>query len=59
LPGTRRKNQLSNRGYDITFSAGVVDIDLDVMSIIDNVLDVADTVMYENKAQKIDAPKSS
>ncbi len=45
------RNNQSNCGYDITFSSGVVEIDLETTCTIDNLLDLADIIMYENKAQ--------
>ena len=42
-------NLQSNRGYNIEFCSGVIDLDLDKPCTIDDLLDQADIVMYENK----------
>jgi diguanylate cyclase (GGDEF)-like protein len=42
-------NVQSNRGYNIEFCSGVIDLELDKPCTIDGLLDRADIMMYENK----------
>lgn len=51
------RNRKSHRGYDIAFSSGIVEIDLDSVHTIDDLLDLADMIMYENKSQEKSVPE--
>lgn len=42
-------NQKANRGYNISFSSGIIDVDTDKSQSIDVLLDRADSVMYKQK----------
>lgn len=49
-------NEKSKRGYNIVFCSGVVEIDLENACTIDGLLDMADTIMYENKYLSCEDP---
>lgn len=49
-------NEQSKRGYNIEFCSGVVEIDLEETHTIDGLLDMADTIMYENKYLSCEDP---
>lgn len=46
------RNRASGRGYKLSFSSGVVTVDLEKPSTIDALLEQADFVMYESKHEK-------
>jgi len=45
-------NNQSNRGYDISFSVGVVTVEHDQAYTLEELLNQADSLMYENKHKK-------
>jgi diguanylate cyclase (GGDEF)-like protein len=53
----KQHNQEANRGYDICYSTGIVQYDLEQHQSIDELLKAADKLMYEQKLKKR-TPKS-
>lgn len=49
-------NRASERGYDITFSDGIVTVDHDHKQTIESILSSADSLMYEDKLKRRGEP---
>ena len=45
-------NQASNRGYDISFSRGIVNVNYEQDYSIESLLSRADSLMYDNKREQ-------